>query len=86
MDPAHQEHARTVAHDVIAWLKENPLVCPGWLNTEQAAQYIGSTPKTLVAWRARRQGPKYSRRGNTWVRYRIADLDAFMEESYVERD
>ncbi|MBA9003775.1 helix-turn-helix transcriptional regulator [Thermomonospora cellulosilytica] len=50
---------------------------PGYANTDQAAAYLGVAKQTLANWRSTGRGPKFSRRGRV-VRYRWADLDAWM--------
>lgn len=47
--------------------------CP-FLNTAQAAFYIGLSHRTLEKMRTRRVGPRYRKHGR-FVRYHIADLD-----------
>lgn len=49
-----------------------------WLDTEQAAAYLGSTPGTLKNWRATGQGPRYHLIQTRLVRYNVEDLDAFV--------
>jgi predicted DNA-binding transcriptional regulator AlpA len=45
-----------------------------FLNTGQAAQYIGLSPRTLEKMRTFGYGPKYRKHGR-YVRYLITDLD-----------
>jgi len=49
-----------------------------WLDTEQAATYLGSTHGTLKAWRAGGTGPRYHVVHGKTVRYHVEDLDAFV--------
>lgn len=49
-----------------------------WLDTEQAAAYLGSTAGTLRTWRANGGGPRYHVIHGKSVRYNVADLDAFV--------
>lgn len=49
-----------------------------WMNTEQAAIYIGSTPNTMRTWRGRGEGPKSHCVSHRFVRYHRDDLDAFI--------
>lgn len=49
--------------------------CP-FLNTRQAAHYLGLTPRHLERLRAQRRGPIY-RRHCRYVVYHIDDLDAW---------
>ncbi len=57
------------------------------LSSEQAAHYIGVTPKTLAQWRVTgRNRIPYYKLGNgprARVVYDVADLDAFLERSKV---
>jgi len=48
----------------------------GYLNTKQAAEYLGLKYGTLHGWRFNGTGPKYIKMGGA-VRYRIDDLEDF---------
>lgn len=52
----------------------------GYLTTQEAAEYLKLSPRTLEGFRNRGGGPKFYRRGRL-VRYRQADLDAWLAES-----
>jgi excisionase family DNA binding protein len=47
-----------------------------FLNTDQAAHYVGLSPRTLEKMRAFGGGPEFRRHGRQ-VRYHIDDLDAW---------
>lgn len=47
------------------------------LDTRQAAAYLTLSATTLISWRSLGRGPRFVRLGRS-VRYRQADLDAFM--------
>jgi excisionase family DNA binding protein len=49
------------------------------LTPRQAARYLGVSDATLRLWRSGGKGPKYFRAGEKLVRYRRADLDAWIE-------
>ncbi|WP_106640173.1 helix-turn-helix transcriptional regulator [Allosphingosinicella vermicomposti] len=51
--------------------------CP-FLNTAQAAYYIGLSARTLEKMRSAGQGPRFRKHGR-YVRYHIVDLDAWSE-------
>ncbi|AXK45493.1 helix-turn-helix transcriptional regulator [Brachybacterium saurashtrense] len=51
-----------------------------WLSTDQAAQYLGYREGTLRVWRAKDQGPAYTRTPSGSIRYRIEDLEAWLSE------
>ena len=55
-----------------------------FLNTEEAAKFLGKAPGTLVVWRStRRYDLPYHKIGGS-VRYSMADLIAFLEAQRVE--
>lgn len=54
----------------------------GALSSVDAADYVGLSPATLSTWRSRGKGPIYVKLGRSVV-YRIADLDAFLEDNLI---
>jgi excisionase family DNA binding protein len=46
--------------------------------TEEAAEYLQVEPTTLEQWRWNGKGPRFIKMGRS-VRYRISDLEAFIE-------
>lgn len=54
-----------------------------FLDTAQAAHYIGYSKSTLEWWRMEKRGPRFYKMAGR-VRYRQSDLDAFMENGLVE--
>jgi hypothetical protein len=48
-----------------------------FVNTAQAAAYLGTLPGVMLNWRSQRRGPRYHG-SNDFVRYRLADLDLWM--------
>jgi excisionase family DNA binding protein len=55
---------------------------PRLLNTREAAEYVGLAPETLESRRVRGGSPVFVRLGRA-VRYRLADLDAWVEAHAV---
>ena len=55
-----------------------------FLNTAQAAHYIGLTERTLEIMRKEGRGPAFRRHGR-FVRYHIDDLDAWSGQSRTGR-
>ena len=54
------------------------------LDTKQAAAYLGISPATLHTWRStKRNVLPYVKLGGKHVRYRIADLDAYIAANVV---
>ncbi len=54
-----------------------------FLNSEEAADYLGLQRTTLEAWRCRGGGPRFVKLGRA-VRYRQADLDEWIESRIRE--
>ncbi len=54
--------------------------------TAEAAAYLSMNAYTLEFWRTRKQrcGPVYLRIHSHCIRYRLADLDAFLESRVVK--
>jgi excisionase family DNA binding protein len=52
------------------------------LDTKQAAGYLDLSPNTLDRWRYEGKGPHFVKLGRA-VRYRVQDLDAFLEAGTV---
>ncbi len=46
---------------------------------DEVAAYLHVPTKTLAQWRYKRTGPTYQRVGRV-IRYRIADVDAWLEK------
>ena len=63
---------------VVARVRDE-LVMPEWLTPDQAATYCGMTARGLEDLRYRKLGPIASKVGGRIVRYRRADLDAWLE-------
>ena len=55
--------------------------CP-FLNTEQAAYYLGLSPRTLQRKRSKGGGPPY-RRHFRFVRYHVDELDTWSREDLL---
>ncbi|MEO0644490.1 MAG: helix-turn-helix domain-containing protein [Pseudomonadota bacterium] len=49
------------------------------LTTDQAAACLGTTKRTLEAWRYEGGGPVFVKLGGRLVRYKPRDLEAFVE-------
>lgn len=54
-----------------------------WVDTEEAAAYVGQAASTLEKLRVYGNGCPYSKRGRS-VRYKISDLDKWMASRMVE--
>lgn len=55
------------------------------LTTEEAALYLRLSPHTLTKWRQIDYGPKYISLGNRAVRYRVEDLNDYINSSIKEQ-
>lgn len=54
-----------------------------WLTTEQASDYSGFTAGTMRTWRSQGYGPQYVKTPGGRIRYRYADLDAWITNGAV---
>ncbi|MBX9803776.1 MAG: helix-turn-helix domain-containing protein [Caulobacteraceae bacterium] len=55
-----------------------------WLTRDEAASYLGLSPKTLAGWASEGKGPRSRKLGPSRpcrVRYRIEDLDHWVEKA-----
>jgi predicted DNA-binding transcriptional regulator AlpA len=55
------------------------------LTTKEVAAMLGVTPTTMAIWRYRGKGPTWVQLANRMVRYRSADVEAFVRERTVTR-
>jgi len=53
------------------------------LSTQAAADYLGLVKGTLENWRTAGLGPPYIRVGPRAIRYKLSDLDAWLEQGRV---
>ncbi len=53
------------------------------LTSKQAARYIGISESALRLWRTDGVGPRYFKAGEKLIRYRRADLDAWIERRLI---
>ncbi|PIZ30018.1 MAG: integrase [Alphaproteobacteria bacterium CG_4_10_14_0_8_um_filter_53_9] len=53
---------------------------PKYLTSDQAAAYLGVAPRLMENWRWRKCGPVFVKVGSR-IRYRLADLDAYLQKS-----
>ena len=83
MDATNDQFARAFARELAQELRENPPVPNEYLTPIEAAQFVKLTPRGLELMRAEQRGPRYCRVGRL-VRYRIADLRAWLDAGVVE--
>jgi len=50
------------------------------LNTSTVARMLGISPRTLKDWRCKERGPKWISIGKNTVRYRMADVEQFINQ------
>jgi excisionase family DNA binding protein len=60
--------------------KKTPISITTPFNTREAADYLGVRSGTLEAWRIRGGGPLFIKMGRS-IRYRLEDLQRFIEEN-----
>lgn len=83
LDPVYEEHARLIAGRVAELLREQQsTTIPEYITTEEAARLISVPVRTLQNWRAREDGPPFTRFGQT-IRYPVGDLRAWIERRRV---
>jgi len=51
------------------------------LTEGEAAEYLRLTPRALQAWRYQGKGPQFVKISRRAIRYRLIDLEAFVEEN-----
>lgn len=51
-----------------------------YLDTKQAATFLGLSPYTLQSWRSRGMGPPHYPVSGTRVHYKKAELEAWMQQ------
>jgi excisionase family DNA binding protein len=51
-----------------------------YLTTEEAAEYLGLSKRTLQDWRCDLTGPPFIKFGPRHVKYDVQDLDAWVDE------
>ncbi len=54
------------------------------LTAEEAARVLGTSKQSLANWRFRRRGPKYFSMGKRFIRYKLADLEAWVQAHTVD--
>lgn len=52
---------------------------PQWLTDKEVAEMTGLSVQTLRNWRHQGQGPRYDKPKPKVVRYRLTEVEAFME-------
>lgn len=50
----------------------------------EVARFLKVSVGTVKRWRLERRGPKYSRLGGRLPRYRMTDIEAYLEETRVQ--
>ena len=54
------------------------------LTSKEAAKFLSVSEQTLSNWRCRKEGPKYFKLGAKMVRYRLKDLEEWMQQRYID--
>lgn len=57
--------------------------CP-LLDEKQASELLGVSPRALQSWRQNGRGPSYVRISSRCVRYRISDIDCWIDSRATE--
>jgi hypothetical protein len=56
-----------------------------FISSEHAAAFLDTTAPVLANWRSQKRGPKFYGNG-AFIRYRVTDLVAFMNERAGEQE
>ena len=56
-----------------------PTEKPVFLKTQEFAKYIGVDASTVYKWRSRGTGPKYIKTTHSTLRYRLDDINEWMQ-------
>lgn len=78
------DHEATTAAQLREWCAANGRIVSAGdrVDTETAAAILERSPSTLVNWRSSGQGPVCRRGGK--IRYRLADLAAYIDRGIAE--
>ena len=57
---------------------------PTLLTPKEAGRYLKIASSTLEKWRMKKMGPNFMKLGNRTIRYRIEDLQSFIETSTIK--
>lgn len=73
---------QVVREEVRAALAEHmplsPIEMPEYIDDHQLAKLLGISRETIQQWRCKNEGPPWSKAGKRRVRYRMADVHAWM--------
>ena len=72
--------ARQTGHSV-AMPNDSDVIPTGLMTRAQAAKYLGVTEVTMAQMAHRGTGPQYAKLSGRLVRYRLEDLDAWVESA-----
>ena len=70
-------HAAAVA--AVRELQNHPAIPRVWVSPEGAAEYLSVSARILEDWRRAGTGPAWHRAGGRLIRYRLSDVDAWVE-------
>ena len=55
-----------------------------WMNVQEVAEYLGLKPSTIYAYVSERRIPFYKIPGSQLVKFKVSDLNAWLESGRVE--
>lgn len=55
-----------------------PTTLSPWMDTEEAARYMGCKPGSLKRWRCEGKGPRFRVVNRKLIRYHVQDLDTYI--------
>lgn len=62
----------------------NPFSGVGLLNQKQTSEFLGVSERALEKWRLEEKGPPFVKVGNKLVRYRLSDLQKWIDKNTVK--
>lgn len=78
-DTSLERLVREVATATARELQNHPSIPRVWVAPDGAAEYLSVSTRILEDWRRAGTGPAWHRAGGRLIRYRLSDIDAWVE-------
>lgn len=79
LDPQTLQLVREAASAALRELENHPYIPRVWVAPDGAAEYLSVSARILEDWRRAGTGPAWHRAGGRLIRYRLSDIDAWVE-------
>ena len=83
VDTNCQKQTHSLEAEAVNLIPGTRIELPTFLNSDQAAEYLGVAPRLMENWRWRKIGPEFSKVGHR-IRYNLNDLKDFVQISPVD--